>query len=333
MFHSKICAVASGDRMEIIMCTAVYYDRGCHIFGRTLDLECSYGESLVTVPQGYVLEFLHMPAVGEHFSFIGTAHLAGGAPLFYDGINEHGVAAAALNFPGFAKYRGREDGRVNLASFEFLSYTLALADSVKSARELLSQLNITDDVAGEGLPSTPLHYIISARDGTIVIEQTECGLHIYDNPYGTLTNAPELPYHLFRLADFYGLDSARGEDRLTPELPLSVFSRGMGSIGLPGDFSSPSRFVRAVYAKNKTSPTDAGDGLAESAFFHIMGTVSIPNGCVVTDDGKNVRTVYTSAMNLDTLTYAVRGYDSEKVTRVALSEASGNELSVVPFDV
>ena len=123
-----------------------------------------------------------------------------------------------------------------------------------------------------------------------------------------------------------------GENRLSPDAPLRIYSRGMGAMGLPGDFSSSSRFVRAVYAKNNTSPTVLGDvRSALSAFFHIMDTVNVPNGCILTDTGERVRTVYTSAMDLSRLVYYFREYDSERIFSVKLECEEGDKLEI--FDI
>ncbi len=301
------------------MCTAVYYDRGCSLFGRTLDLECSYGERIALVPRAYPLRYKHLPEDREHLAFVGTAHVAEGYPLFYDGMNECGLAVAALNFPGYAKYCAVQGDALNLASFELIPYVLSHAATLGDARALLSDVILTDGAFSPELPPTPLHFLISSKDGSLVAEQTERGFSLLDNPFGVLSNAPELSYHITRLSDFYALGGARGEERLTPGVPLPVYSRGMGAFGLPGDFSSSSRFVRAVYAKNNTSPTVSGDARAAlSAFFHIMDTVSVPNGCVITDTGERVRTVYTSAMDLESLTYYFRPYDAFGICSVEL---------------
>ncbi|MBQ7363002.1 MAG: choloylglycine hydrolase family protein [Clostridia bacterium] len=318
------------------MCTAVYYDRG-NLFGRTLDLECSLGECIAAVPRAYPFRFRRLPELSLHYAFIGTAHAVDGNPLFYDGMNEHGVAVAALNFPGYAKYGAAQSGKINLCSFELIPYVLASARTLDDARELLRDANLTDDAYSDTLPATPLHFLISTKDGSLTVEQGEGGFRLLENPLGVLSNAPELSYHITRLSDYYALDSARGEQRLATDVPLSVYSRGMGAIGLPGDFSSSSRFVRAVYAKNNTSPTVSGDEMAAlSAFFHIMDTVGVPNGCVVTDAGESVRTVYTSAMDLSRLVYYFRGYDSGRIFSVKLQcGRAGDKLELfdIPDDV
>ena len=309
------------------MCTAVYYERG-NIFGRTLDLECSYGEKICTVPRGFSLVYKNIEREDCHAAFIGMAHSVVGYPLLYDGVNEYGVAAAALNFPGYAKYHKPKAGCVNLASFEILQYVLARAHSLSDARELLRSVWVTDEPFSADLLATPLHFIVSSKDGSIVAEPCDGGLEITENLHGVLSNAPEISYHLVRMADFRHLSPSLGENSLSPNTPLPVYSRGLGAVGLPGDFSSSSRFVRAVYAKNHTlleEPCGRKERL--SAFFHLMGTVTVPLGCVLTEDGKPVFTVYTSAMELDSMTYSYVTYDDGSIRSVRLDKPDGEEVT------
>ncbi len=313
------------------MCTAVSIEEKLHLFGRTLDLECSFGEKVVVAPRNFKLSFLFEKGFSSHSAMLGTAHIANGFPLYYDAVNEAGLAIAALNFPGNAVYLPYREGMHNIASYELIPWVLCNCDTLSSAIDLLKSTNVTPDSFGKELPTTPLHWIIADRHGSATIEPSADCLKIYENPLGVLTNSPDFPYHFTRLADFMQLGNKPPENNISPSCNLTIYSRGMGAMGLPGDFSSSSRFVRAVFAKSKT--TAAGDTEAEqiSRFFHVMDTVSQPLGCAVTDGGKPVYTVYTSCIDTANTAYYFTTYGCRRIRAVNLDSAALESSSLISF--
>ena len=267
------------------MCTAIHFG---NFFGRTLDLECSFGEEVVVMPRGSRLSFIYEGERSTKHKIIGTAHLRGCEPLFYDAINEAGVGVAALNFPKYALYRSKKGKSLNLASFEVISYILSECDSVSAAKEILAATNVTDDDYGGGLNATPLHWMIADKNESIVFESTKDGCKVYDNPYGVITNAPSFEYQITRLSDFMQLVPSEPENLLVPRAEIKPYSRGMGAVGLPGDYSSSSRFIRAVFVKENTI---LPEGEEIEGFFHVMDSVSVPLGCIRTDKGEPVSTL------------------------------------------
>lgn len=278
------------------MCTAVSLRDRSHLFGRTLDLEFSYNEEVIVTPKRFCLEFLHEKTMAEHFALLGAGIVSEGVPLYYDAMNEKGLAIAALNFPHYAVYRKKQGGRANVASFELIPWVLSQCESVKEARELLATTNITDEDFSPLLRSTPLHWLLSDTQESIVLESTAEGIALYDDPYGVMTNSPPFSCQAAFLADHAGLSAHAQENRLCPDVPLRRYSNGLGGIGLPGDFSSFSRFVRAVFLVNHTAPASEEEGDI-GRFFHLMDAIAVPCGSVRTDEGKEVFTVYTSCMD------------------------------------
>ncbi len=312
------------------MCTAVFDNKHGHFFGRTLDIECSYGEEVVITHKGNTLHTLHEGDISAKFSYIGMAHKAkcGNGdivPLYYDGMNESGLCAAALNFPKYAVYNDMRAAKRNIASFELIPIILSTCRNTEDVKELLCNASITNDAFSASLPPSPLHWMIADRNSAIVLEQTAEGLMIYDDPVGVMTNPPTLPYHLTHLASFASLSPYQPENTLCPEIELVQYSRGMGAMGLPGDLSSTSRFVRAVYAKNHTL-LPCLDGKSEkecemaevNRFFHIIGSVFQPLGCVMTDEGKPVCSIYTSCLDMDRLKYHYFTYDNMEIKTLGL---------------
>ena len=307
------------------MCTALTCGP---LFGRTLDLECSYGEQVVILPRCFPLSFRRQPLLPRHHAIIGMAHVAQGQPLFYDAVNEHGLAMAALNFPRSAVYLPPKEGAVNLASFELMSLVLGRCADAAQARHLLEQVNVVNADFSPDLPSTPLHWMVADREGCFVAEPTAQGLRLYDDPVGVLTNEPPLPMQLNRLNDYLHLSSAPPANRFAPHLPLAPYSRGMGALGLPGDWSSPSRFVRAAFAAhNSAGPMNAAQ------FFHLMACVEVPRGCVRLEGGKEVISVYTSCCDLTRGVYHYVTYENRQICAVDLHryDLEGDSISCCPL--
>lgn len=297
------------------MCTAATYQTKDFYFGRTLDYEFSYGEEIVVMPRRFPLTFRHMGKSDHHYAIIGMAHVAGGEPLYYDAINEMGLGMAGLNFVGNAVYRKPVSDRDNVASFEFITWILGQCATLAEARQALQKLNITDTFFSEQLPTSGLHWLIASREGAVTVESTADGLHIYDNPVGILTNNPPFPQQMFHLNNYMHLSPKSPQNLFSDKLSLQTYSRGMGALGLPGDLSSQSRFVRAAFTKMNSL---SGESEAESVsqFFHILGSVAQQRGCCELDDGKYEITIYTSCCNADKGIYYYTTYENPQITAV-----------------
>lgn len=307
------------------MCTALVYD---HLFGRTLDLEHSYHEQVVVLPRRFPLPFRMTDSQFSHHAMIGMAHLENGHPLFYDAVNEAGLAMAALNFPLSTVYQSVKTGTDNLAPFELIPWVLGRCSTVDQARHLLERANVIGLDFSPRLPSTPLHWLIADRENALVAEPAQEGLCLYDDSVGVLTNEPPFPFQLSRLNDFLSLSSAPPENRFSPALPLTAYSRGMGALGLPGDWSSQSRFVRCAFAAhNSPRPADV------TQFFHLMSTVAVPRGCIRLKDGQEVTTIYTSCCDLNAGIYHYVTYENRQICAVDVHrcDLDGDALCCYPL--
>ena len=311
------------------MCTAVTYKPKDFYFGRTLDYEFSYGEQITITPRNFPLPFRHQATLTEHYAIIGMAHIAEGHPLYYDAVNEKGLGMAGLNFPGFAQYRPSEEGKENIASFEFIPWSLAQCATVEEARNLLARMQITDDSFSKLLPPSPLHWIIADQDEAITVESTAKGVCIYENPVGVLTNNPPFDQQLLQLSNFMHLSPNEPENHFC-QLPLQPYSRGMGALGLPGDLSSQSRFVRAAFTK-LNSVCDGSETGSVSQFFHILETVSQTRGCCRLPGGKNEITIYTSCCNASRGIYYYTTYENRQITAVDMHREDMNSGKLIVF--
>ena len=310
------------------MCTAASYKTKDFYFGRTLDYEFSYGDEIVVLPREYPLRFRHCGALDRHYAIIGMAYVAGSDPLFYDGINEKGLGMAGLNFVGNAHYFKPVQGFDNVAQFEFIPWILSRCATVREARGLLSRINLTDEAYSPQLPPAQLHWIIADRDEAITVESMSGGLKIYDNPVGVLTNNPPFPQQMFALNNFMHLSPKQPENLFSDALPLTLYSRGMGALGLPGDLSSQSRFVRVAYTKMNSKSGDSEEE-SVSQFFHILGSVDQQRGCCEVADGKYEITIYTSCCNASRGIYYYTTYDNHQICAVDMHRENldGSELS------
>ncbi len=295
------------------MCTAISYTNKKHYFGRNLDLEGSFGEGVSIVPRNFPWRFRFAETPKTKSALIGVATVAGGVPLFYDAMNEHGLAVAGLNFPKNAVYHEKKEGACNLASFEFIPYVLLTCKTLGDARALLPRINFVHEPFGAGFPVTPLHFMISDATGSLVAEPTGDGLMIYENPVGVLTNNPPFPVQLSKLNDYLNLTPYEPVSRFSDRLELAPYSRGMGALGLPGDSSSSSRFVRAAFARANTV-ADETEESSVSAFFRMLDNVAMPRGCVRLKEGVYEETVYSSCMNCDDKIYYVTTNADRSVT-------------------
>lgn len=314
------------------MCTAATYKTNDFYFGRTLDYESSYGEEIVIMPRNFRLDFLNAGICEKHYAVIGTAHIAGGYPLFYDAVNEKGLCMAGLNFVGNARYFKNKDGKDNIAQYEFIPWILGKCASTDEAKELISNINITDTPFNEHMPVGQLHWIIADRNSAITVESVSDGIKVYDNPLGVLTNNPPFDEQMFRLNDFMHLSPRHPKNTFSDKLELKAYSRGMGAIGLPGDLSSQSRFVRVAFVK-ANSVSGKGENESVSQFFHILGSVDQPRGCCEVADGKYEITIYTSCCNADKGIYYYTTYDNHRISAVDMRKENldGNSLTAYPM--
>lgn len=319
------------------MCTAATYKGKDHYFGRNLDLEFSYNETVTVTPRKMELSYRHCPAMPDHLAIIGMAYVVSGYPLYYDAMNEKGLAMAGLNFPGNAFYGKPTAGKDNVASFEFMPFVLGQCENIKEAKELLKNINITDDVFAPELPPSPLHWMIADRKAAIVVEQTKKGMAVYDNPVGVMTNNPPFDYQMTHLADYVNSSAGLPEQNLIPGVQLDTYSRGMGGMGIPGDLSSASRFVKAAFTRMNSESSDTDSG-SISQFFKILGSAEQQKGCCRlgrSEDGKDIceYTIYSSCCDLDRGIYYYTTYENSQITGVDMNREDLDGRALSSYDL
>ncbi len=312
------------------MCTAVTYKTKDFYFGRTLDYEFSYGDEVAITPRNYVFHFAEQGEIKRHHAIIGMAHVEGEYPLYYDAVNEKGLGMAGLNFVGNAVYHDKKAGMDNITQFEFMPWILCQCATVEEAAGLIGKMNLLNTPFNEKLPVAQLHWIISDRKKSITVESVRDGIKIYDNTVGVLTNNPPFEMQMFGLRNYMNISAKEPRNAFAPGLNLEQYSRGMGAIGLPGDLSSQSRFVRAVFTKMNSVSKD-GENDSVSQFFHILNAVEQQRGCCDLGDGKYEITIYTSCCNADKGIYYYTTYDNHQISAIDMHKENLEKDTLICF--
>ena len=312
------------------MCTAVSFLSKNHYFGRNLDLEYSYVETVTITPRNYPLIFRKKETLKTHYAMIGIAYVHDGYPLYYDATNEKGLSMAGLNFPKYADYKPEASEKDNIAPFEFIPWILGQCATIAEAKTLLERLNLLEEHYSRELPLSPLHWMIADRNSSIVVESVKEGLKIYENPVGVLTNSPTFDMQLFHINNYMRLSPKAPQNHFSPDLNLQRYSNGMGAIGMPGDWSSQSRFVKAAFTKMNSV---CGDSENEnvSQFFHILGSVEHQRGCVDMGDNLYEITIYSSCCNTDKGIYYYRTYENNQITAVDMHQEHLDGTQVISY--
>ena len=311
------------------MCTAVTYKTKNHYFGRNLDYEFSYCETVTITPRNYVFNFRKMGEMKNHYAMIGMAFVQENYPLYYDATNEKGLSIAGLNFPSNACYNDFVLEKDNITPFELIPWILSQCATVKEARILLSKMNLLNENFSDALPLSPLHWMISDRDESIVVESVKEGLKVYDNPVGVMTNNPTFDFHLLNLANYMSLSRNDPINNFSDKVNLKTYSRGMGAIGLPGDLSSASRFVKVAFTKLNSI---SGDSESESVsqFFHILASVAQQKGCCHVKGGYEY-TIYSSCCNIDKGIYYYTTYENSQITGINMFKENLDSSDLISY--
>jgi len=314
------------------MCTAVSFLSKEHYLGRNFDLDISYGEKAVITPRNYPFKMRKLQDLTEHYALIGIAAIFDDVPLYYDAVNEYGLSMAGLNFEGNAVYLEEVPEKLNVTPFEFIPYILGQCKTVAEAKTLLEKINLVNIPFSEQLPLSPLHWIVADKEQTLVVEPLASGLKLYDDPVGVLTNNPTFDKQLLTLSKYRGLSAKTPENTFAPAVDLPVYSRGMGTFGLPGDLTSSSRFARAVFTKAHSicEPTEMS---SVSQCFHILNSVEQVKGCCELEEGHFEHTIYSACYNTAKGLLYYSTYDNRQLTALDLHKVDldGSEPNVYPL--
>ncbi|WP_300261440.1 choloylglycine hydrolase [Clostridium sp.] len=320
------------------MCTALTLEtkEGLHLFGRNLDLEYLFNQSIIFIPRNFkCVDKSNNRELITKYAVLGMGAIFDNYPTFADGLNEKGLGCAGLNFPFYASYSKENiEGKTNIPVYDFLLWVLANFSSVEEVKEALKNANIVDIPINEHVPNTTLHWMISDSEGkSIVVEQTKEKLNVFDNNVGVLTNSPTFDWQLENLNQYVGLRYNQVPGLKLLDQSLNAFGEGTGLLGLPGDFTPASRFLRAVFLRDAMMKNDK-DSIEISDFYHILNNVAMVKGAIRTLEEKSDVTQYTSCMCLEKGIYYYNTYENNQINAIDMKKENldGNEIKIYKYN-
>lgn len=303
---------------------------GTVVPARTMEFGFDIKSNIAAVPAGTNIDTLVLNPDETGFryeakyGFLGANALD--KPIVIDGMNTEGLYFGAFYFSGAAVFEElTETNRDHAVSSEELgNWILGQFATVKEVREALPTITIVGTVIEDIGGVAPLHYtVVDALGDAIVIEYTKDGLTIHDNTVNVITNNPPYDWHLTNLRGYIGLNSQNNTKITVGQQTLVPFGQGTGMAGLPGDFTSPSRFVRAVAFANTALPAvDSNDAIFEA--FHILNAFDIPKGSIREGEGKEFHTdytIWTSAADTKNVRYYYKTYLTQAVESIDVRAA------------
>ncbi|WP_125152937.1 choloylglycine hydrolase [Clostridium rectalis] len=318
------------------MCTSLTLKTkdGHNIFGRTMDFAIQFNESVNIIPRNFVWSTeVDKKERKSKYATIGMAVVINNHPVLADGMNEKGLICATLYFPGFSQFEEKTvNNKENVPSYDFVFWVLSQFENLNQVKKALKNMSIVNKTLSILNFAPPLHWILTDRSGkSIVVEKTSRGLEIFDNPVGVMTNSPNFQWHLSNLRQYIGLRPKQFENAMWGDLELAAFSQGSGTFGLPGDFTPPSRFVRAAYLKNNIADTD-NEIKGINGVFHILSNCEVPKGVVLKSDDLSDYTFYTSAMCSESGNYYYHTYENRQISVINLynEDLDSNDIKEFP---
>ncbi|WP_414732683.1 linear amide C-N hydrolase [Acetobacterium carbinolicum] len=285
---------------------------------RTMDFAFLLDPELIFLPRKFSLvSEVDQTVRSVKYAMMGIGRNLG-TYLFADGLNEAGLSCASLYFPGYAEYNDSViPKKTNLAPHEIVGWLLTNFSTLEEVKAAIPQLNIVSTPLKLMNVITPLHWIITDKKGdTLVIEPTKDGIIIYENPLGVMTNSPDFNWHLTNIRNYIGVSPNKTGPIQLNGMTFNPFGGGSGTFGLPGDYTPPSRFLRALFGREAINPIETEEECINAAF-HILASVDIPKGSVITDEGIDF-TQYTACMVCNTGSYYFKTYDNNQIARACL---------------
>lgn len=320
------------------MCTGLALETkdGLHLFGRNMDIEYSFNQSIIFIPRNFkCVNKSNKKELTTKYAVLGMGTIFDDYPTFADGMNEKGLGCAGLNFPVYVSYSKEDiEGKTNIPVYNFLLWVLANFSSVEEVKEALKNANIVDIPISENIPNTTLHCMISDITGkSIVVEQTKEKLNVFDNNIGVLTNSPTFDWHVANLNQYVGLRYNQVPEFKLGDQSLTALGQGTGLVGLPGDFTPASRFIRVAFLRDAMIKNDK-DSIDLIEFFHILNNVAMVRGSTRTVEEKSDLTQYTSCMCLEKGIYYYNTYENNQINAIDMNKENldGNEIKTYKYN-
>lgn len=312
-------------------CTGIvlHAEDGTTVPARTMEFGFNLHSDIVAVPAGTEFTTLALNPDATGFSYKTKYGFAGAngfdKPMVVDGMNSEGLYFGIFYFAGSAELETLTDENRGhaISSEELGNWVLGQFATVEEVRQALPQLTVVGTDIAEIGGVAPVHYAVTDASGdSIVIEYTKDGLRIFDNTVNVVTNNPSYDWHLTNLQNYIGLQAENRDEITVGTQTLKPFGQGTGLVGLPGNSTSPSRFVRAVAFANTALPSETADDAIFEAF-HILNNFDIPKGSIREEnDGQTITdyTIWTSASDTKNLIYYFKTYETQEVQSINVGQ-------------
>lgn len=297
------------------MCTCIYLKGKNNYFGRNMDIYYSFNEQIINVKKGKEFILKNSKILKIKYSLLGIGTIINNYPLFSDVMNEKGLAIAGLSFLDNAYYFEYKEDKINITPYELPLFLLGTCSNVEEVKNVLKNINLLNEPFSNEIPLAYLHFMVSDLNKSIVIESTKEGLNVYDNDLNVLTNNPEFSYHKNNILNYLNLSI---NDPINNK--FENISYGQGLIGLPGDYSSMSRFVKAYFVKENIIFNDN----QINQFFYCLDSVFMPLGLVKAKDGFEY-TRYQSCYDLKSGKMYYKSYSDRSIKCVSFYDFIGKD--------
>ncbi len=309
------------------MCTAITLtlDESQHVLGRNYDWNTIYNPAIILTPRNYIYtNKITKETIAVKYALLGMNIQYEPTSFYVDGVNEKGLSCCVLSLAGHSSWNDQMiEGKENIISYDVIFWILANFATLEEVKEGVKRLNIYASSEDIFSSMVDIHWIVADKSGkSIVIEKTQKKLTVYNNKIGVLTNAPTFDFQLNNLNRYINLETIQPQPVKWGEQILKADSHGYGLIGLPGDFSSPSRFIRAAFLRNHVRINQDNNAIIQS--FHILENLSVATGInrFIGDEANLepytscLATQYTSCMDLDNLIYYYRTYHNPQILAI-----------------
>ena len=313
-------------------CTALHLeakDKGI-VVGRTMEFGLDVKSDAVVVPAGSELSSSLPKKVNgikykTKYGMVGLNFL--GKHMLVDGMNEKGLYVGALYLPGYSSYPKIEakTASKSMAPEDYVAWLLGNFSTIKEIKKNYNRIILVQNPQKEiGGQSFPGHFLITDKSGaSVVIEPLNKKLKIYDNSLGVLTNSPTFDWHVINLSNYVNLSATNVSKIDLKGKQIKSFGQGSGLVGLPGDYTPPSRFVRAVaFSQSAITLPTSKETVAQ--MFHVMNAFDIPLGAIQEKVGDKIHydfTQWTSVSDLKNITYSVKTYQDQSIRQIEVKKA------------
>jgi len=306
------------------------------VYGRTMEMGFPLKSAAIVIPRGYAMTALGAGGKPGAMKWTGKYAAVGlnafDMPVLIDGVNEKGLAGGALYFPDYVGYAdpAKADPAHSLAEWDFIGWALtnfATVAEVKAALSGISVVGVADPNLGV-VP--PLHYTLHDASGaSLVVEPVDGVLKVYDNPLGVMTNSPPFDWHLTNLRNYVKISPVNAPPLHVGGEVIPPIGQGSGLLGIPGDPTPPSRFVRALGYALSAEKKPSGIESVRAAE-HILNNFDIPRGWVRPGDASAWElTQWSTIADLVNRRFYVKTYDDQVLRSIDLMSLDLDAKTIV----